>query len=603
MRRWFHSLAVRSVLAQLLGFTIVLSIVGALQLASIRRSVYAEAARVGETAAAIFREEISQDTRRLDPAVLQPMADRLSGKLVNVSRIRFADVEGRVIADSRPVRTRDVAGAEPLLERGKTIEIVTPISGRYDRQRRSDRLGTVRVEIDLGLADRRVQRAFLQSMALLLALIPAYWLIEYLVLGRSTLRRLRATSDAASALSAGDYAARTGVRGEDEIGRLGRAFDEMATRLSATHAQLQHDIVERNAAEERIRELNRELEASVDAIQTHNQAIALLNDLSKVMQACGSVEEALKIIPRYAQSLLAGAGGGVYLLHASKDHLELTAELGGSITLDRFFSPEKCWGLRLGRVHVSSADSTVVCAHLHALTPGVEYHCAPLMAQSDAVGLLHAQFPTMENSDARGIARGLRVVALAEQLGIALANLKLRETLRQQSIKDPLTSLFNRRYLEETLQREIERSRRTDSPLTAIMLDVDHFKRFNDSYGHDAGDHVLVLLGRLLGQSTRASDIACRYGGEEFLLILPSASQAEGMRRAEQLRKAVADLELDFMGRNLGRFSISLGVASLTPGMRKGAELLKEADELLFQAKAMGRDRVVGSATAAGGDG
>lgn len=596
-----HSLAVRSLLAQLLGLSLVLSIVGVLQLRGIRQSVRAEAARVGETAAAIFREEISQDAGRLDPAVLQPLADRLAGRLVSVSRIRFTDAAGRVVADAESAGSATRVGAAPVSRAGR-IEIVTPISGRYDGSRRSDLIGTVGVEIDLTLAERRVRRTFLQSMALLLGLLPAYALVWYLLTGRSTQRRLRRMAEAAAALSAGNYRARTDIDGPDEIGRLGSAFDEMASRLSATHARLQQDIDELNAADNRIRELNHELEAGVAAVQAHNRALGTLNELSKVMQSCTSVDEALSVIPRYVQNVLADASGGVYLLHPSRDHLELTAAFGAPTSLEHFFHPDRCWGLRLGRAHVSRVDSTLVCGHLQDLEAGRDYHCAPLLAQSDALGMLHVQFESEAAGDAERDARTLRVVALAEQLGIALANLQLRETLRQQSIKDPLTNLFNRRYLEETLQREIERARRTNSALTAIMLDVDNFKRFNDTFGHDAGDHVLALLGRQLASHTRASDIACRYGGEEFALILPSAPLAEGMQRAEELRGAVHALHLDFMGRDVGRFSISLGVAELTPEMRTGAELLKVADELLFEAKARGRNQVVGAARPASSD-
>ena len=226
-------------------------------------------------------------------------------------------------------------------------------------------------------------------------------------------------------------------------------------------------------------------------ISKQNRAISLLNDLSKVMQACATMDEALPILPSYVERLLTDSAGGIYLLNPSRDHLELSQEFGASTSLERFFGPEKCWGLRLGKLHVTRLDSAVRCSHIDNLQPDCEYLCAPLQAQSESLGLLHVQFQSGASNDAGIEARNLRVIVLAEQVGVAASNLRLRETLRQQSIRDPLTGLFNRRYLEETLQREIDRAHRTDGPLTAIMLDVDHFKRFNDTYGHDAGDHVL----------------------------------------------------------------------------------------------------------------
>ena len=125
-------------------------------------------------------------------------------------------------------------------------------------------------------------------------------------------------------------------------------------------------------------------------------------------------------------------------------------------------------------------------------------------------------------------------MALAEHIGLALANLRLREALRNQSIVDPLTGLFNRRYLEQTLERECRRAVRADRPLSVIMLDVDHFKRFNDAWGHEGGDAVLKELAGLLRRSFRGEDVSCRYGGEEFVIVLADASLAQWRRSARK---------------------------------------------------------------------
>jgi diguanylate cyclase (GGDEF)-like protein len=180
----------------------------------------------------------------------------------------------------------------------------------------------------------------------------------------------------------------------------------------------------------------------------------------------------------------------------------------------------------------------------------------------------------------------------AEYLALALSNLKLRDTLRQQSIRDPLTGLFNRRYLEETLALEIERAKRHNGPFSVMMLDLDHFKQFNDTYGHEAGDTVLEVLGGFLQRQVRGGDIACRYGGEEFALILPGAALEVAHKRAEQLCGGVRTIALEYKGQSLGPLTVSVGVATF-PTHGESAELvLHAADTALYQAKHEGRGRV-----------
>jgi diguanylate cyclase (GGDEF)-like protein len=126
---------------------------------------------------------------------------------------------------------------------------------------------------------------------------------------------------------------------------------------------------------------------------------------------------------------------------------------------------------------------------------------------------------------------------VAEQIGLAVANLRLRDSLRDQATRDGLTGLFNRRFFEEAAERELSRAKRHQRPLVFMVLDVDHFKRFNDTYGHDAGDYLLREVGQLLRRSVRQSDFACRYGGEEFVLILPESPVESALERADQIRR------------------------------------------------------------------
>src|SRR5476649_946375 len=217
-----------------------------------------------------------------------------------------------------------------------------------------------------------------------------------------------------------------------------------------------------------------------------------------------------------------------------------------------------------------------------------------MMAQGETLGLLYVQ-ARPDEGDAAPISEAKQqlVTAVAEQIALALANLRLRETLRQQSVRDPLTGLYNRRFLEEVLDRELARLERKNLPLSLIMIDVDHFKNFNDTFGHEAGDAVLRDLGGILQRHVRGGDIACRYGGEEFTIVLPEASIEIGRQRAEMLREAVRELRLVHDGKSLGAVTLSLGVACFPEHGRRREHMLQVADAALYEAKNGGRNRVV----------
>jgi diguanylate cyclase (GGDEF)-like protein len=182
---------------------------------------------------------------------------------------------------------------------------------------------------------------------------------------------------------------------------------------------------------------------------------------------------------------------------------------------------------------------------------------------------------------------------VVDTLALALANLRLRETLRQQSIRDPNTGLYNRRYLEETSSRELRRMERSGQPMAMIMLDVDHFKQFNDTFGHEAGDLVLKQVASTLLDHARESDVVSRYGGEEFALMMPGTSLADAAERAEALRKAIKQLHLTHRGHTLGTITASFGVSAFPDLGASWVEIVNAADRSLYQAKADGRDRVV----------
>lgn len=179
-----------------------------------------------------------------------------------------------------------------------------------------------------------------------------------------------------------------------------------------------------------------------------------------------------------------------------------------------------------------------------------------------------------------------------EELETALREVQaLQARLREQAIRDPLTGLYNRRYLDETLDRELIRAERLGHPVSVIMGDIDRFKAVNDGHGHPAGDEVLRVFGGLLRHATRGSDIGCRYGGEEFLLILFDTAPADAFKRAEQLRTAIAATPITFEA-SVIHVTASFGVAAFPEHGRSSAALIAAADTALYAAKAGGRDQV-----------
>jgi diguanylate cyclase (GGDEF)-like protein len=249
--------------------------------------------------------------------------------------------------------------------------------------------------------------------------------------------------------------------------------------------------------------------------------------------------------------------------------------------------------LREGRIFLGSETcGSCRCATLPPIT-SPEAMCVPLTVAGETLGVLHFHLPITAPVGAEDAIQRQLAVAFGEQAALGLANVRLRTVLHEQSIRDPLTGLFNRRYLEETLQRELHRATRDHYPVGVIMLDVDHFKRINDTYGHEAGDAVLRALGTLLLSIVRAGDMACRYGGEEFVLILPSAPLPVLADRAEVIRQAISRLVIPYHAGDLPPITASLGVSVVADATISVMVALAQADAALYAAKHAGRNQVI----------
>ena len=277
--------------------------------------------------------------------------------------------------------------------------------------------------------------------------------------------------------------------------------------------------------------MNARLTGLVEESDNRNRELTLVNSMAEKLQSCLSGGEAYPLITQHAQALFPARSGALFILDPTNNLMEAVNTWGDPLAGEPVFPPTDCWALRRGRISVGGGPRREMCCrHMPPHYPG-DYLCLPLLAQGETLGMLHV----LDVADLTGERAELLqtlAVTVGDHISLALANIRLRETLHHQVVHDVLTGLFNRRYLEETLEREIYRGRRKGASLGLIMLDLDNFKHFNDTYGHEAGDNLLRTLGKFLADHVRREDVACRYGGEEFVLILAEASQEIVCQRA-----------------------------------------------------------------------
>ncbi len=344
------------------------------------------------------------------------------------------------------------------------------------------------------------------------------------------------------------------------------------------------DITERKWAEEMLQQRNHEL--------------ALLNQMSDLLYECRTEKETYTVVANVCEHLFPANSGFLCMMDASRTRLEVGVSWGSPPIGLSVFGVDDCWALRRGKIHlVEHPNTESLCPHLRNF-PENGYLCAPINAQDEILGILSLYFGQSDpyHSDDKYKrmleSKWMVISRVVEHYALSLANLRLRETLRMESIHDPLTGLYNRRYMETSLERETSRARRNNSPVGLIMLDIDHFKIFNDTHGHEAGDVVLQELGALLRSNLRGGDIACRYGGEEFLLILPDATLEATQKRAEELLSRIRELQITYQDMTF-HITISAGVAALLNHGLDVQNTVNAADTALYQAKQTGRNQVV----------
>lgn len=392
--------------------------------------------------------------------------------------------------------------------------------------------------------------------------------VLYFVFKQRVLHPVVKLSDVVNRLAAQDFAAEPPAFDQvDEIGDMAQAIR----------------IFRENGLE------RQRLESERDADRAMRD---LLSRMTQRLQGCDTMDDLKDVVQRFVPEITPGLAGRLYLLDRQRN---MVVEACGWQTPGHSraeFSALACWALRRGLPHRPAGDNVdVPCDHVDrsdAAAP-VDTLCLPLTAQRETLGLLYFEAPAGNPGALSG--PEIYLDMLAENIGLAIANLQLRETLREMALADPLTGLSNRRQLDQLLGIQIAQAERLGQDLGCLMIDVDHFKRFNDVHGHDAGDMVLREVGKVLTGVTRDAGLAFRYGGEEFMLLLPGLSVEGATERAEEIRTRVAALALGSEAGNMGPVTVSIGLA-ITPLHCPPDRLVRTADAALLRAKAMGRDRV-----------
>jgi diguanylate cyclase (GGDEF)-like protein/PAS domain S-box-containing protein len=381
---------------------------------------------------------------------------------------------------------------------------------------------------------------------------------------------------------------------------LEQRVGERTAQLAASNELLRQEIEDRKRAEESLKQLNEILSESINELEHRNREIELLSEMGSLLQACVNTEEAYRVIANSVQKIFSFESGSIFLLDSGKSLLESIAAWGEWDHLENDFESKECWALRLGRPYfIQNMELEPVCPHVKNPGSIAAYLDVPMTAHGEILGLLSLRFDHFWKShpDRAGeqVSRHKRQIAItvAESIALSLANFRLREKLYIQSVHDPLTGLCNRRHLSESLERELRRMSRRGLPLGIMMIDIDYFKMINDTYGHEAGDVFLRELGSFLRRQIRGEDFACRYGGEEFILVLPETTLEITRQRAEQLRNEFGSLKITYRDQPLSGWTLSVGIAVYPDHGRTTEQIIQAADVALYRAKAQGRNCVV----------
>lgn len=420
-----------------------------------------------------------------------------------------------------------------------------------------------RTSVELELAKLRSDWFGLTARIMLGLTAALFLAVLYFVLRRRVALPLTRMTGIVKRLATQDYEVEVPLDGrQDEIGELNAAI----------HIFRQNGLERERLDAERRRDLKMK---------------DLILQMMHRLQACQKLDELSDVVSRFAPQIFPELAGGLYVLNDQRTALRRAGAWKTPQPSLASFSPDDCWGLRRGRAHVShNGKEDVNCQHLADTSSSAL--CVPLTAQGDIIGLL--SFKDLSEGEDTIQEAQLYLEMIAENVALAVANLQLRDRLTQLAVRDALTGLQNRRSLDQTMS---DRARENATGrLTCMMLDIDHFKRFNDEFGHDAGDLVMQSFAGILMESVGKRGTCYRFGGEEFVILLPNLPRDEAFALAEEIRRQAARMTLTHRGAVLAPVTVSIGVAS-TPDGGPLSSLRTRADVALLKAKDAGRDRTV----------
>ncbi|MDO5056213.1 MAG: sensor domain-containing diguanylate cyclase [Lautropia sp.] len=339
------------------------------------------------------------------------------------------------------------------------------------------------------------------------------------------------------------------------------------------------------------RETANQLAATLEISRSQSRAYGILQDMNDMLQSCTTPGEAARVAGKFAAKLFHADSGSIYIAEPGHTRFRILGSWGLQDETAETMHLADCWGLRQNQAYPHNENQLELrCQHL-SIGPNRQSCCMPMFANGQASGMisLRSDQPFISNNIERR-ANDQKIQRLfTASVAQFLYNLSLRQTLEQASLRDPLTNLFNRRYFNEQLAIEFERASRAHSPLALQTVDIDHFKRINDRYGHEAGDRVLSQVADVLTQSARAGDIVCRWGGEEFLILMPGLNGTSARRRADEIRRRIQE-RVELVGGQ--PVSVSIGVAAYPEHASDPDGLINVSDRALYASKGAGRNRV-----------
>ncbi|WP_159873847.1 MULTISPECIES: diguanylate cyclase [unclassified Raoultella] len=313
----------------------------------------------------------------------------------------------------------------------------------------------------------------------------------------------------------------------------------------------------------------------------------LLARMTQRLQGCESFEDVIKVAELFAPNIAPEIPGRLYILDLDPWQMRCVASWLSPPDEPELFHPDDCWAVRRGLSHPPvNGEPDIACYHLPESSAECSL-CVPLIAQGEAIGLLSFRNVTPATAPSRAY-----LELMAEALGLALANQRLRNALLEKALFDSLTGLRNRHHLEDALHTQMNLAVRNGTPLSCLMIDIDHFKAINDRYGHEAGDLVIKNVATIVQRAVRDIGMAFRYGGEEFLVLLAGSNEESALACAEDIYNNVLNMTLRYGLSEMGQINVSIGIASF-PQHTQSDSLLRAADAALYRAKELGRSRIV----------